>query len=323
VEGYRGRHSAPEPDESDVPLAAPPEPGRPKPPVRAELLEQARRAAPVDMSTPAADAAPAADAVPSAHAAPAADTAPEPAPEPPAVPDRFPVAELEPEPVQEWVAIPPPQPVYLPAAPGPAPQAPASWETPAGFVPLVAPRRSVRSWRLIAAVVAVVALGAAGWFFYSSVSSSKPAAAPQAPAPAATVSYTSPEGHFTVRLPAEPKTTSASVNQDGYAFQMYLATDPVDKQAAGGYVVTPDIPSDRVELALRDSLEGMAHGATLTDLANGTYQGYPSATATITDNTGSSVHVMTFAYSANRVYLLIAADEASLASLEVNFSPIP
>jgi hypothetical protein len=230
----------------------------------------------------------------------------------PPMPQRAPAP--EPPPVQDWVAFTPPA--------QPAPQPTAVWELPPGFVPMRAPR-GARRLRLVGAVVAVALLAALGWFGYLAVSHNHKAATTLAHAgPVAAVSYTSSDGHFRVGLAEQPHILTQTTAFGGYSFKVTIAADPLGGVAAGGVTVTPDAPAGAMTSMLRGFVAGLQRDGSVSDIAMSTYQGRPSVSATLTKSTGTQV-VLAYASSPSRMYMLIAADRASLAALEGRFHPTP
>ena len=212
-------------------------------------------------------------------------------------------------------------PVDLPAAEPVATQ--SRWEQPAGFVPLQQPatRSGTVKYVAVAAVVAVVA--ALGWFGYQAFATTTPAPAPTPAAaiPAATVSYTSPDGHFTVGFPVQPTTSTFRLTAGGHTYVESMAAVPSSREAVLGIAVAPSIPSAHMAEFMRGAVDGFARSGRVSDLVSTTYDGHPAVTGTNTTADNQSLRLMFFAYSGTRIYMLAAPDDAALSALEAHFQP--
>lgn len=216
----------------------------------------------------------------------------------------------------EWVAYTPPPVVQ-------APRQPATWDTPAGFVPLRPPPRGRSSaLNYVAIGVVVAAVAALGWFGYQAFFKTTPKGAVGA-APAAAVTYTSPDGHFTVGLPAQPVTSTYAQSYGAYHLQASMASVPGAREVAAGLVVTPSIPAEHMSEFMQGAVSGFARNGHLANIASTTYEGHPAITATGTTTDGATVQMLFYAYSSTRMYMLMAPDAASMTALESQFRPTP
>ena len=92
--------------------------------------------------------------------------------------------------------------------------------------------------------------------------------------------------------------------------------------AAGGITVTPEVPAAATPALLRGFVGGLQRDGRVSHVVMSTYQGHPSVRATLTKPTGTEV-ALAYAYSPSRIYVLMAADRASLTALQSRFQPAP
>ena len=201
-----------------------------------------------------------------------------------------------------------------------AAQQPWTWETPPGFVPIRPPRGKSSALNYVAVGVVVAAVAALGWFGYQAFFKPAPKAVVTAAPAAAAVTYTSPDGHFTVGLPAQPVTSTFAQSYGPYHLQASMAAVPGVNEVAAGLVVTPSIPAEHMDEFMQGAINGFAHNSQLSNIATSTYQGHPAITATATTD-GATVQMLFYAYSSTRMYMLMAPEGASMTALETAFRP--
>ena len=200
-------------------------------------------------------------------------------------------------------------------------QGPRAWDVPNGFVPLRKPRRLTAGKRwLIVAVLVLALVAGAGWLLRPKPAKDSSGDPPsKASSLIATVTYRSTRGHFAARFVDRPKTATMRFAVDGRTVSAYLAIDAKAKEIVAGYAFAPALPADAVRNALRGGLTGMARGAQVGDVVEGSYEGHPSITATLANGSGDPARVILYAYSGSRFYMLAARDDATLALLESRF----
>ncbi len=264
------------------------------------------------------------------------------APAPPVVAPSAPLAAppAAPPAEPEWVAYtPPPRPgtavapdadVVPPIWQAPdEPAVPAAsetplWDMPAGFVPLQAPRRKHQAIKLVAIAAVVAAIGGLAWFGYQSFKPGPANPAPIVAGPAATVTYTSSTGHFTVGLPEQPVTTTVQQTQGQFTLkESVAAAESAHENSPPGSSSLPGIPAGRMADFMRGAAGGIARTGQVSNLQPTTYQGHPAITATATGPDSKQLSILFFAYSSTHMYMLAAPDDATLSALEAHFKPTP
>lgn len=236
-----------------------------------------------------------------------------------------PVAALAPQQVTPWAAyVPEPasQPVQDWVAYSP-PQQPSGWDSSAPYVPFPTPPRRSHGARNLAMLLVLVVAGALGWFGYHVISHHSSTSNPTVAADG-TGTYTSTDGHFTVVMAGgHPEIVTQSTTVNGFTLSLTMAVDPAVQEGVGGVTITPAASSSQTAAMLRGFVEGLQRGGTVSDVTQGTYEGHPSVTATVTKSTGVAESVMAFTYSSTRMYTLFAPNGSALTVVERNFQPTP
>ena len=193
------------------------------------------------------------------------------------------------------------------------------------FVPYVSPRRRARkALRAIAALCILALVAGGGWYAYTKVlvDNGGDSSSSRSPVATTSVGFRSPQAHFVAKFSSRPTTKSTHLTASGHTVEGYLAGVADRNVAVGGFTVRPTLSPKQLHSMLGGIVVGMAHGGKLSRVSERDYQRHPAITATVSSGAAHVLRVLAFAYSASRIYVLIAPTDAALAQLERGFRPI-
>jgi len=201
---------------------------------------------------------------------------------------------------------------YVPEAYDPR-QGPAS-PMVSGQVGIVYPsRRSGRAvWVVLSLIVAAIA-GFIGWRVMHTGSAAEPG-----------IAYTSTEGHYMVRFPAQPSVLTKKESNGHTKLVVHLAAVPGQAVVADAEIVGP-ITAQTKKLAEKFSADMGAPGElTLTGVRQFSFEGHRAQQGNFIDATsGQLMSLLEVAASDRRIYVVMGLTGPTFDALEKSFQILP